>query len=86
MALDQHVDDDRLNEAFRRLIRQADRWQQPAQLIRLIPPRPEQPVAGLLEQKREPLSDAERARAKARLNQIFNRLAQAKSFYLKEKP
>lgn len=88
-AFVQPVDADRLPEAFRRLIRQADRWQQPAQLIRLIPPRPEQPVAGLLEQKREPLSEAERACAKARLQQIFNRLAQAKSYqptYPKEKP
>lgn len=79
------TDGERLPEAFRRLIRQADRWQQPAQLIRLIPLRPEQPVAGLLEQKREPLSDAEQAQAKARLQQIFNRLAQAKSFNQKDK-
>ena len=88
-AFVQPVDADRRPEAFRRLIRQADRWQQPAQLIRLIPPRPEQPLAGLLEKKREPLSEAERARAKARLQQIFNRLAQAKSYQPtcpKEKP
>jgi hypothetical protein len=74
------TDSERLPAAFRRLIRQADRWAQPAQLIHLIPPRRELPVAGLLENKRNPPSAAERQAAQERVRQMLNRLTQSKKF------
>lgn len=78
-AFDSSIDQDRLPEAFRRLIQQADKWQQPAQLIKLIPPRPEQTVAGLLESKREPLTPEQRANAaeiKQQIMALLNKMAE----------
>lgn len=62
-AFEQEIDGVRLPTAFKLLIAQAERWQQPAQLIKLIPPRPERPVAGLLEMKTPPPTPEQRARA-----------------------
>ena len=67
------TDGERLPTAFRHLIRQAEKWVQPAQLIKQIPPRRELPVAGLLEQK-QPLSPEQREANRRRLKQILNQL------------
>lgn len=77
-AFTEELDAQRLPQAFDLLIQQADRWVQPAQLIRLIPPRPVLPVAGLLEYKREPLTPEQRAVAKQRIQAIMAHLAQTK--------
>lgn len=73
-AFEQEIDGARLPTAFKLLIAQAERWQQPAQLIKLIPPRPERPVAGLLEMKTPPPTPEQRARAAEHKRQIMEHL------------
>lgn len=68
-------DTQRLPTAFKLLIQQADKWVQPAQLIKLIPPRPEPQVAGLLTVKAEPPTPEQRAHAERNLAQIRQHLA-----------
>lgn len=74
------TDGARLPAAFRRLISQAEKWAQPAQLIKQIPPRQMPPVSALLENKRTPPSAAERKAAKAQVAQMLNRLTRNKRF------
>ena len=74
------TDGERLPTAFRQLIRQAEKWAQPAQLIKQIPPRTEPPVSALIENKRSPPSAAERELAKAQVAQMLNRLTRSKRF------
>lgn len=74
------TDGARLPAAFRRLISQAEKWAQPAQLIKQIPPRTEPPVSALIENKRSPPSAAERELAKAQVAQMLNRLTRSKKF------
>lgn len=69
------VDEMRLPMAFKLLIQQVDKWVQPAQLIKLIPPRPELQVAGLLMAKTEPPTPEQRAHAERNLAQIRQHLA-----------
>ena len=74
-AFVQEMDAARLPTAFRQLIQQAERWVQPAQLIKLIPPRPEPNVAGLLAYKTAPPTPEQRAIAERNLAQIRQHLA-----------
>lgn len=74
------TDGARLPAAFRRLISQAEKWAQPAQLIKQIPPRTEPPVSALIENKRSPPSAVERELAKAQVAQMLNRLTRSKKF------
>ena len=74
------TDGARLPAAFRRLISQAEKWAQPAQLIKQIPPRTEPPVSALIENKRSPPSAVERELAKAQVAQMLNRLTRSKRF------
>lgn len=84
-AFEPDSDAHRLPTAFRLLIGQSEKWVQPVQLIKLIPPRQEQAVAGLLTQPKSPISTAERAHNRARIRKILNQLAQAKTLKEKEK-
>lgn len=68
------MDEQRLPTAFKLLIQQADRWAQPAQLIRLIPPRPMPVVAGLLEAKKPPPTPEQRAQIAKNKQQIMAHL------------
>lgn len=74
------LDEQRLPIAFRRLIQEADRWVQPAQLIKQIPPRPEPPVAGLLAQQKSPPTSEERAIAQQTIQKMMVHLAKIKKF------
>ncbi|XXQ69008.1 hypothetical protein ACKLNO_03885 [Neisseriaceae bacterium B1] len=74
-AFERDLDEQRLPSAFRQLIAQAERWQQPAQLIKLIPPRPERQVAGLLEQKTPPPTPEQRQHAAENKRQILQHLS-----------
>lgn len=74
------TDGERLPQAFRLLIRQADKWAQPAQLIKQIPPRREMPVAGLLQNKRQAPSEAERLAAQQLVQQMLKQLTQSRKF------
>ena len=74
------TDGERLPTAFRRLIRQAEKWVQPAQLVKQIPPRRELPVAGLLQNKREPPSAAERQAVQQLVRQMIKQLTRSENF------
>ena len=74
-AFVQETDTARLPTAFKFLIQQAERWVQPAQLIKLIPPRPEPSVAGLLEHKHAPPTPEQRAIAERHMAEIKQHLA-----------
>ena len=66
------TDGERLPIAFRQLIRQAEKWTQPAQLIKQIPPR-NTLTAALLPNK-QPISPEQREANRQRLQQILNQL------------
>lgn len=70
------TDGERLPIAFRQLIRQAEKWAQPAQLIKQIPPRTT-PTAALLPNK-QPISPEQREANRQRLQQILNQLLERK--------
>ena len=70
------TDGERLPTAFRQLIRQAEKWAQPAQLIKQIPPR-NTPTAALLPNK-QPISPEQREANRQRLQQILNQLLERK--------
>jgi hypothetical protein len=70
------TDGERLPTAFRQLIRQAEKWAQPAQLIKQIPPR-NTPTAALLPNK-QPISTEQREANRQRLQQILNQLLERK--------
>ena len=70
------TDGERLPIAFRQLIRQAEKWTQPAQLIKQIPPR-NTLTAALLPNK-QPISPEQREANRQRLQQILNQLLERK--------
>lgn len=70
------TDGERLPIAFRQLIRQAEKWMQPAQLIKQIPPR-NTLTAALLPNK-QPISPEQREANRQRLQQILNQLLERK--------
>ena len=70
------TDGERLPTAFRQLIRQAEKWAQPAQPIKQIPPR-NTPTAALLPNK-QPISPEQREANRQRLQQILNQLLERK--------
>ena len=70
------TDGERLPTAFRQLIRQAEKWAQPAQLIKQIPSR-NTPTAALLPNK-QPISPEQREANRQRLQQILNQLLERK--------
>ena len=70
------TDGERLPIAFRQLIRQAEKWTQPAQLIKQIPPR-NTLTAALLPNK-QPVSPEQREANRQRLQQILNQLLERK--------
>lgn len=70
------TDGERLPTAFRQLIRQAEKWAQPAQLIKQILPR-NTPTAALLPNK-QPISPEQREANRQRLQQILNQLLERK--------
>lgn len=80
-AFTEELDAQRLPQAFDLLIQQADRWVQPAQLIRLIPPRPAPQIAGLLTYQRPPLTDKQRAAHKQNIQRLLSHLAKAKKIF-----
>lgn len=63
-------DGERLPSAFSHLIQTSARWVSPAQLIEQIPKRPEPMISGLLESKRAPLTEQQRAEHQKRM-EIF---------------
>lgn len=69
-------DAERLPNAFRQLIQQAERWVQPAQLIRHIPPRDEYLMQ--IEYKPPTISSEERERNRAYIRDILNHLLKEK--------
>lgn len=75
---DEQLDHNRLPTAFKRVIQHAEKWVQPAQVIREIPPRSESAVSGLIEQKQPALSEAERERNRQYIQQLLNTIARAK--------
>lgn len=70
----QEHDEQRLPTAFKRLIRKAERWVQPAQLIAEIPPRPATAVA-LIEHQHAPPTPEQRAIAERHIAAINQHLA-----------
>ena len=70
------TDGERLPSALRQLIRQAEKWTQPAQLIKQIPPR-NTLTAALLPNK-QPISPEQREANRQRLQQILNQLLERK--------
>ena len=77
-SFDEQLDHNRLPKAFKRVIQHAEKWVQPAQVIREIPPRSESAVSGLIEQKQPALSEAERERNRQYIQQLLNMIARAK--------
>ncbi len=77
-SFDEQLDHNRLPTAFKRVIQHAEKWVQPAQVIREIPPRSESAVSGLIEQKQPALSEAERERNRQYIQQLLNTIARAK--------
>lgn len=77
-SFDEQLDHNRLPKAFKRVIQHAEKWVQPAQVIREIPPRSESAVSGLIEQKQPALSEAERERNRQYIQQLLNTIARAK--------
>ncbi|WP_038310003.1 hypothetical protein, partial [Kingella kingae] len=75
---DRDLDHNRLPTAFKRAIQHAEKWVQPAQVIREIPPRSESTVSGLIEQKQPAPSEAERERNRQYIQQLLNTIARAK--------
>lgn len=72
------LDNNRLPEAFRRVMQQSSKWVTPAQLIEQIPPRAAVPLESLIEAKRPPLTPEQIRRNQEHLRQILQTLAQAK--------
>lgn len=66
---DAELDTQRIRAAFNRLAARADRWPAPRQLLELLPDRPQQ--ARL---PKPPMSNAQRARNKARLKTMMAEL------------
>lgn len=77
-AFNEQLDHNRLPTAFKRVIQHTEKWVQPAQVIREIPPRSESAVSGLIEQKQPALSEAERERNRQYIQQLLNTIARAK--------
>nr|DAS19909.1 MAG TPA: hypothetical protein [Caudoviricetes sp.] len=73
-AFEPDSDAQRLPTAFRLLIQQAEKWVQPAQLIKLIPPRPQ--PSGLLEHKSPPPTPEQRTQAQQHIADIKRQLAE----------
>lgn len=70
-AWTQEQDGARLPSAFSHLIQTSARWVSPAQLIEQIPKRPEPVISGLLESKRAPLTETEKAEHQKRMQKMF---------------
>lgn len=85
-AWTQEQDGARLPRAFSHLIQTSARWVSPAQLIEQIPRRPEPVIAGLLESKRAPLTETEKAEHKKRMQKLFADLAKISERSLKPPP
>lgn len=79
-------DKQRLPIAFSRTIQQAERWVQPAQVIKQIPPRPEPIIAGLLEEQKPMPTPEERKRVRAILDNLLATIATRKQFSLTPPP
>lgn len=73
-AFNLEYDRTRLPRAFNLLIQQAERWVQPAQLIRLIPPRLEQPLQ--ITQKPMPRTAEQSAKAERNRQAVLAKIAQ----------
>lgn len=78
-------DEQRLPTAFKRLIRKAERWVQPAQLIAEIPPR-QMPYVTFLEVKHPPRTPEQRAKIERNIVEIKKHLDQVVSKGLQPPP
>lgn len=73
------TDRHRLPEAFRRLMRESERWPAPKMLIERIPPRPQPTVSALIgHQAPKPTQEQRKAAAKikAQMLKVLNKLTQ----------
>ena len=78
-------DEQRLPTAFKRLIRKAERWVQPAQLIAEIPPR-QMPYVTFLEVKHPPRTPEQRAKIERNIVEIKKHLDKVVSKGLQPPP